>query len=197
MVTFYLIRHGQKEGGSGDPSLDKNGQMRTRHTAKFLKNKQISQIFASPFKRAIETADIIAKELGLDMEVDDRLRERMNWGDKEGENYKEFWREWQKTDLDRDYQPSHGYSSRECGRRLKSFLEDVSKNFNNNTILVVTHGGTIGDLLRNVFLEKNLPLITNETSKAMYILIPECSVTILKKNKDFTVEKIGDISHLK
>lgn len=196
MVTFYLIRHGQKEKVMGDPFLTEVGQLQAKYTGKFLKDKGIKQIFASSLKRTFETANIIAKELNLEVKTDDRLRERMNWGDKKAESFEEFWNEWQKTDLNRDYQPIHGYSSKESGRRLESFLQDVSKNLNDEVMLVVTHGGVIGDLLRNVFSEKDLPFVINEASKARYIDILECSITIIKKDKELIVEKIGDISHL-
>lgn len=196
MVTFYLVRHGQKEKLIGDPPLSQVGKKQAEHTAKFLKTKQIKFIFTSPFKRTSETASIIAKELGVEVKTDERLRERMNWGDKIGESFEEFISEWQKTDLDRDYQPSHGYSSKESGHRLESFLQDISKGIDDDIILVVTHGGIIGDLLRNVFLEKDLPFVTNEISKARYIEILECSITILKKDKELIPGKIGDISHL-
>jgi broad specificity phosphatase PhoE len=196
MATFYFVRHGQKELIAGDPSLTQIGREQAKHTAKFLKDKQIKQIFTSPLKRAMETAKIIAKELGLKIKTDDRLIERINWGEKKGESFREFWEEWQKTSLDRDYQPSHGYSSRESGRRLEAFLQDILKNSDNDAILIVAHGGIIEDLLFNIFPEKDLPLTSNKISKARYIEILECSATILKKNKDFAIEKIGDISHL-
>lgn len=177
--------------------MNKIGETKTKATAKFLKDKQIRQIFASPLNRTRDTANIIAKELGLKIKIDERLRERINWGDKRGESYEEFWAEWQKTDLDRDYQPSHGYSSRESGRRIEELLHEVSQTIDGGAVLAVTSGGIIGDLLRNIFPEKSLPLIINKESKAKYIEILECSITILKKDKDFSVEKIADISHLR
>jgi broad specificity phosphatase PhoE len=198
MVTFYIIRHGQKEGRSGDPSLDNVGKTKARATAEFLKDKQIKQIFSSPLKRTMDTAKIIAKELGLKVNVDSRLYERLNWGDRKGESYDDFWKEWQKTDLDRDYRPNYGYSSKESGQRLESVLQDIARDSRGNgNFLIVTSGGIIGDLLRNIFPEKILPLKTNETSGAKYIEILECSVTVIKKDKSYILEKIGNISHLK
>ncbi|MBI2033471.1 MAG: histidine phosphatase family protein, partial [Candidatus Levybacteria bacterium] len=151
MVTFYLIRHGQKETVMGDPSLSQVGRKQAEYTGKFFKDKKIERIYASPFKRTAETASIISKELNLDIAFDERLRERMNWGSKENETLEDFIKEWQKTDLDRDYQPHHGFSSRESGRRLESFLDEISKELTEGIVLAVTHGGIIGDLLRNVF----------------------------------------------
>jgi broad specificity phosphatase PhoE len=198
MTTIYFVRHGQKENIAGDPSLTQVGREQAKHTAKFLKDKQIRQVFTSPFKRTTETAKIIARELGLKIKTDDRLTERINWGEKRGESYREFWEEWQKTGLDRDYQPSHGFSSRESGRRLESFLKDVLRDSTgNDTILIVAHGGIIEDLLFNIFPKEDLPLTTNKISKVRYIEILECSVTILRKDKNFAIEKIGDISHLR
>jgi 2,3-bisphosphoglycerate-dependent phosphoglycerate mutase len=197
MTTIYFVRHGQKEHIAGDPSLTPTGREQAKHTAKFLKDKQIMKIFASPFKRTMETAKIIAKELGLKIKTDNRLTERINWGDKKGESFRKFWEEWQKTGLDRDYQPNHGFSSRESGRRLESFLRDTLKNLNDNdAILIVAHGGIIEDLLFNIFPERDLPLTTNKISKAKYIEILECSVTMLKKDSDYILRKIGDTSHL-
>jgi broad specificity phosphatase PhoE len=65
MVTFYIIRHGQKEGHSGDPALNSIGKIKAKATAKFLKDKQIKQIYASPLSRTMDTANVIAKELGV------------------------------------------------------------------------------------------------------------------------------------
>jgi broad specificity phosphatase PhoE len=197
MVTFYLIRHGQKEGHSGNPSLNSIGKIKVEATAKFLKDKQIKQIYTSPLKRTMDTANLIAKELGLQVKTDNRLYERINWGDKKGESYDDFWKEWQKTDLDRDYKPSHGYSSRESGQRLESVLQNIARDSKDNgNFLIVTSGGIIGDLLKNIFPERILPLKINETSGVKYIEILECSITVIKKDKDFILEKTADTSHL-
>jgi broad specificity phosphatase PhoE len=197
MITFYLIRHGQKEGHSGDPKLDNVGKIKAKATAKFLKYKHIKQIYASPLSRTMETASLIANELGLEVKIDQRLYERLNWGDRKGETYDNFWKEWQKTDLDRDYKPSHGYSSRESGQRLESVLQDITRDSRGNgNFLIVTSGGIIGDLLKNIFPEKILPLKTNETSGAKYIEILECSITVIRKDEGYILEKSGDLSHL-
>jgi broad specificity phosphatase PhoE len=197
MTTFYLIRHGKKEGVPGNPSLVNSEKSDVKLTAKYLKTKRIKKIFSSPMKRTMETSGIIAKELGLRVMVDKRLRERLNWGDKVGETWEDFWSEWQKTDLDRDYQPSYGYSSREAGKRLQSFMEEISKKCNDKAeILIVTHGGIIGDLLRNIFPIEKLPHKINKISGAKYIEILECSITMLKKDRAYTLEKINNISHL-
>lgn len=197
MITFYLIRHGQKEEDFGDSPLTDVGIKQAEYTAKYLKDKNIEHIYASPLKRTIQTAKIIAGELHLEVSTDGRLRERMNWGDKPNETFDQFMQECKKTDLDRDYQPSHGDSLRKAGHRLKSFLHDVLKSISQGTILVITCGGTIGDFLRNVFPEKNLPILKDGVSRARYIDILNCSVMVVEKNRGkFLLKQIGAINHL-
>lgn len=197
MITFFLIRHGQKEEGFGNSPLTDVGKKQAEYTAKYLKDKNIEYIYASPLKRTIQTAKIIAGELHLEVNTDGRLRERMNWGDKSNETFDQFMQEWKKTDFDRDYQPSHGDSSRKAGQRLESFLHDVSKSISQGTILVITCGGTIGDFLRNVFPKKDLPILKDEVSQARYIDILNCSITVVGKNRGkFLLKQIGAINHL-
>lgn len=197
MSLFYLVRHAQKESIPGDPSLTKTGIKQAKATVRYFKVKHIDKIYSGPLKRTLQTADIIAKELNLEIQIDQRLRERMNWGDKENETFAQFWDEWQKTDLNRKYQPIHGDSSCNAGKRMESFLRDVSRLSDNKNILVVTSGGVIGDLLRNIFKENDLPLVENKKSKARYINIFECSITILQNKQDqLKLVQVGMTSHL-
>lgn len=196
MILFYLVRHAQKEEVFGDPALTKLGVKQAEITEEYFRNKNIQSIYSSPFKRTLQTATIIANKLNLDVQKDQRLRERMNWGDKEGETFEEFMSEWIKTDIDRKYQPSHGDSSYNAGKRMELFIDNVFQ-IKKSNVLVVTHGGVIGDLLRNIFSENELPLVKDEKSKAKYIEIPESSITVLKKEQNkFILGEVGSIAHL-
>ena len=191
-MKIYLVRHGEKENFIGDPALTELGIKQARLTGEYFKSINIGHIFASPLKRTQMTASIIGKHLNLDFKIDDRLRERMNWGDRINQSFDDFLKEWNKGDLDRDYKPNNGDSSRETGNRFKKFLDefDIKEN-----ILVVTHGGTIGDFLRNNFEEKKLPMIT--TNNRYYVKITECSITTLNKNKDiYELLEVAKIEHL-
>lgn len=194
MSYVYLIRHGQKERMMGDPPLSAVGVAQAETTAKYFKDKNIEGIHSSPLRRTAETAGIIADKLKLTVKTNNRLRERMNWGDLQGESFDEFMEEWIKTDRNRQYQPIHGDSSYHAGKRMEDFLNSIKEDKN---ILVVTHGGIIGDLLRNLFPDKSLPTVENREAEIKYLEILECSITILKKGKaGFSLEKVGDISHL-
>jgi probable phosphoglycerate mutase len=81
------------------------------------------------------TAEEIAGALGLELLVDDRLRERTNWGDVEDETWDEFLRRWEQADRN------------ESRARMASFVEDVSAECPRSTFVVVTHGGIVDDYL--------------------------------------------------
>lgn len=49
--------------------------------------------------------------------------------------------------------------------------------------MFVTHGGTIGDLLRTLFPCNELPIIHNKKTGAKYIEILPGSVTVLEKEE--------------
>lgn len=121
----------------------------------------------------------------------------MNWGDKKGQSFDEFMVEWNKTDGDSFYKPTPGKSSFETGNNLKLFLDEISKNYNNQTILILAHGGTIGDFLRNVFREGELPFVMNEKTSSKYIEILGCSLTVVEKENDNYALKItNSLNHL-
>src|SRR3989344_6799912 len=83
---IYFVRHGEtesnvkriKQGPEG--SLTEKGREQALATAKrFPKHKGRPQvIISSPYKRTKETAEIIGKELNMDVEYSDLLMERKN-----------------------------------------------------------------------------------------------------------------------
>jgi len=196
MNTIYLIRHGQKENKPGDPPLTALGIKQAKVTATYIHTHKIHSIYTSPFLRTRQTAEIIAKQFQLPVISDERLKERLNWGDRKNETFDEFWNEWQKTDIDRTYQPLHGKSSTQNGLEIKSFLDTIGNN-QNQSIVIVTHGGTIGDLLRTIIPDSQLPHAINEKSGAKYLDILECSITqITADNSNYSLERINVINHL-
>lgn len=195
MMTFYFIRHGQKEAVPFDPPLTKIGVKQAEVTAEYLKTIPFKAIIASQKIRAKETAQIIAKQLNLPISTDDRLQERLEW--ENNVSFDEFIKEWNKTDIDRTYQPMKGNSSADNGKQMKEVIEDLANKHQEGNVLIVTHGGSIGDLLRNLFTEKAITHKTEPISGARYIDILECSVTTIKKSGDkYELLKLGDISHL-
>lgn len=156
MSTFYLIRHGKKQLTPGDPPLSDEGVVEASKTADFLSKKHIVQIFSSPLKRAFQTASLIADKNKLAVKMDDRLRERMNWGDVDNQSFTDFLKIWDQTNDDRAYIPNAGRSSRQTGLDLQNLIEEINTSDSDTEIVIVTHGGTITDFLLNVIPEKEI-----------------------------------------
>lgn len=197
MTTFYLIRHGQKEEIFGDPPLTQLGREQAEKTVEFFKNKRISLLFASPMRRTRETASFFSLPLSLMVNIDNRLKERLNWGEKTHESQQEFFEEWAKTDNDHSYISTHGESSVSCGMRMRTFLDELSEQYKNNAVLIVTHGGAIGDVLRNLFPKKSLPLTIDPKTYSPHIAIHECSITRVEQaDGEYKLDSLNQTHHL-
>jgi len=195
MITYYIVRHGTKDAVPFDPPLTTIGLKQAEITANHLKAISFKEVLASPKMRTKKTAEIIAKPHSLAVTTDDRLIERLEW--ENDESFDEFNAEWDKTDIDRSYLPKKGMSSEANGERMKRLLDELSNKHQEGNILIVTHGGTIGDLLRNLFTEEAIAHKMEPISGARYIDILECAVTTIKKNQNkYELLKLGDISHL-
>lgn len=84
---MILIRHGQSEfnavysvqrvdPGIADPRLTALGRAQAAEAAAALADQSIRRLIASPYTRALETAEIIAGTLGLAVEIEPLVRER-------------------------------------------------------------------------------------------------------------------------
>ena len=87
---FYFLRHGESEtnrrrviAGSQDPSLTERGLGQAHAAARQVSALPIAAVYASPKRRAADTARIAAAALGLPVRIIDNLRER-HWGELEG-----------------------------------------------------------------------------------------------------------------
>lgn len=195
MLTYYFIRHGTKEAIPFDPPLTETGIKQAEVTAEYLKGISFKIVIASPKLRTKQTAEIISKPHSLPIITDNRLIERLEW--ENDESFDNFITEWNKTDIDRKYQPRKGLSSSSNGEQMKKFLDELSNQYHDGDILIVTHGGTIGDLLRQLFTEKAIIHKTEPISGKKYIDILECSITTIQKNEEgYKLLNLNNISHL-
>jgi broad specificity phosphatase PhoE len=82
-IEVLVVQHGEKARAAGDPGLTETGVRQAAAVATWLEKKgtKVSSIWASPLKRAQQTAEPIAAAFGLPVQTDARLRERMNWDD--------------------------------------------------------------------------------------------------------------------
>lgn len=82
MKTIYFVRHGESEGNVGlvrqghHSSLTEKGMEQARFIANRAKKLPVEVLVSSSMKRAVETAEIIGKEIGMAPELSDLFIER-------------------------------------------------------------------------------------------------------------------------
>jgi broad specificity phosphatase PhoE len=90
-LKLILVRHGETywnderrvQGGDSDIELNDTGLEQARKLATFLADEPVIAILSSPLQRAIATAEVIASNHQLPVEVDQGLRE-LKVGELEG-----------------------------------------------------------------------------------------------------------------
>ena len=157
----------------------------------------MDRVYSSPLRRARETADIIGLRLGLPVVVDDRLRERANWGDLPGQTFEEFVEMWDRCTRDREYEPLIGDSAKQAGARLESFALDLGRDGRSGSVVAVGHGGLITDFLTNVIVAEELERWHPRFAEVHGQLVAECSITRIECAEDrYGLTKLADVSHL-
>jgi broad specificity phosphatase PhoE len=150
VTTLLLVRHGEtdwnRDGrwqGHSDTHLNEAGRQQAARLAAELDG--IDVVYSSDLARARETAEIVARRFGLDVAVDERLRER-SFGAWEGKTGPEIEAEF--GDAHARWLAGEGPGTdaepfTDFAARVRSFLEDALARHPEETVLVVAHGGSI------------------------------------------------------
>ncbi|MFF0510307.1 bifunctional RNase H/acid phosphatase [Streptomyces sp. NPDC004250] len=161
-ATFVLLRHGEtpltpqkRFSGSGgsDPSLSSVGREQAERVAESLARRgTVQAVVASPLARTRETAGIVAARLGLEVTVEEGLRET-DFGAWEGLTFGEV-RERYPADLDAwlsspEARPTGGGESfAATGERVAATRDRLVRAYAGRTVLLVSHVTPIKTFLR-------------------------------------------------
>jgi alpha-ribazole phosphatase len=160
MTMLLLVRHGQtlwneqsRYLGWSDLALNELGKRQTQALVEQLADREFKAIYSSDLQRATDVARAIARRSHRVVRPDSRLRE-MAFGSIEGLTFDEAqarqparmsaWLSDVYQTLP-DAEPYNVFSA-----RISSFLADVRLKFPESAVLVVTHGGPIREILRQV-----------------------------------------------
>lgn len=152
MTLLYLVRHGETDWnlqrriqGSTDIPLNETGRLQARRTGSLLARRSWDAIISSPLVRAVETATIIADELGLGApEIVNAIVERA-YGEAEGLDDRELARRFPGNT------PVAGRESRQDVRaRVMPALAAIAENRPGQHLILTTHGGVIRTVLETV-----------------------------------------------
>ena len=76
MTEILFIRHGHPLSGHVDPPLSPTGRQQAAEVGRWLADREVDVVVASPMARALETAELAAHKMGLPLTaVLDDLRE--------------------------------------------------------------------------------------------------------------------------
>ncbi|MCZ4100822.1 bifunctional RNase H/acid phosphatase [Streptomyces sp. H39-C1] len=160
-TTFVLLRHGEtaltpekRFSGSGgtDPDLSETGRRQAQQAAiSFAARGTVQAIVSSPLARCRQTAEAVASRLGLEVRIDEGLRET-DFGVFEGLTFGEV-RERYPAELD-DWlasaktAPPGGESFAAVARRVSLSRDKLLARYAGKTVLLVTHVTPVKTLVR-------------------------------------------------
>ncbi|WP_432015343.1 bifunctional RNase H/acid phosphatase [Streptomyces cucumeris] len=161
-ATFVLLRHGEtaltpekRFSGSGgtDPELSPVGRRQAELVASALAARgTVQAIVSSPLRRCRETAGAVAARLGLEVRIDEGLRET-DFGAWEGLTFAEA-KERYPDDLDawlsstKAAPTGGGESFATVARRVAASRDQLIARYSGRTVLLVTHVTPIKTLVR-------------------------------------------------
>ncbi|WP_411147266.1 bifunctional RNase H/acid phosphatase [Streptomyces sp. A30] len=204
-ATFVLLRHGEtpltpqkRFSGSGgsDPSLSDIGlEQAERVAAALARRGTIQDIVASPLARTRETAAAVATLLGLEVTIEDGLRET-DFGAWEGLTFGEV-RERYPDDLtkwlaDPDAEPTGGGESfAATATRIAATRDKLVAAYAGRTVLLVTHVTPIKTFVRLALGAPPESLFRMELSAA------SLSAVAYYADGNASVRLLNDTSHLR
>jgi broad specificity phosphatase PhoE len=182
-TIIHFIRHGENPANLTrefscrrvDYPLTERGIQQARQTAEHLRSRSLAAVYASPLKRASQTATILAEALELPVMIREEFRE-INVGRLEDEPPTEenwalhdrIFETWLHGD------PAVRFPDGECQldllRRMRMGLEEIVTTYPGREVALVGHGGILAATIGHLCFG-NLP---NEGDH-----IPNCSITEL------------------
>jgi probable phosphoglycerate mutase len=144
--VIAFVRHGQtavnragRLQGRHDAPLTEDGAAQATRVARALAVEAPALVLSSPLLRARTTAEAIAAEIGVTVEVDERLVE-MDYGEWDQRALTdvapEVWREWRATP---GYAPPGGESLEAVSDRVVDFCTARAEEWRDALVVAVSH----------------------------------------------------------
>jgi len=153
MTTVYFIRHAHSPyipGMERTKGLSDRGRQDAAEVARLLKDEGIDVLVSSTYDRAILTIKDLAEELGLDIRLEEDLRERRLADEGYVISDEQFFECKRKLYEDWDYAFPGGESGKQAQSRAVSVLQGILEQYRGKKIGIGTHGD-IMTLMMNYF----------------------------------------------
>lgn len=154
---MILVRHAESEWnrhfsrtridpGIEDPALTDLGRLQAERLIEHLADQGVRQLVASPYRRTLETASIVARELDLPIAIEPLVRERCVYSCDHGtprSRLVDLWPGLDFSHLEECWWGGPTESEANLKRRAATFRKRTAAWANRSTIAVVTHWGFI------------------------------------------------------
>jgi len=147
MKYIYFVRHSIRDftvREDREVPLTEEGVMLANDLKSFFLNKNITNIYTSPYIRAVQTIEPTANLLKINMVLEDNLRERTvgTWVD----NFSDFsLNQWNNF----EYKLENGESLNEVQQRMLIAYDDILKKEKSN-IIISGHGTSLATLFNSI-----------------------------------------------
>lgn len=158
----YFVRHGQSEDNtapvfrSPDSPLNEKGKKQAESIAQRVSKLSFDALVASPFERAKQTAEAIAKATGKQPEYSEFFVERVKPTYINGKPYTDekanaLWREWEKSLYTPSMRAEDGENFDDLIARADKALTFL-QNRPEKSLVVVTHGYFLRTIVARILL---------------------------------------------
>jgi probable phosphoglycerate mutase len=201
-TDVLLVRHGESgsmvggaslalSDGLGDPPLAPGGRAEAESVGARLAREEISAIYTSPLRRCVETAEPLARSLGISPKVERDLRE-VFLGEWEGGLYRKKFAEQdpialrmlaeQRWDVIPGAEPAGEFS-----RRVHAAISLIAAAHAGEKIAVFTHAGVIGEALAQASGSEPFAFIGPNNASISQLLVT---------SDKWVIRRFNDASHL-
>jgi probable phosphoglycerate mutase len=201
-TQLMLVRHGEsapvRDGvpvpmleGKSDPELDPVGVEQAERLASRLGDLDIAAIYVTPLKRTHQTAAPLAARLGLELRPEPDLME-VGLGEWEGGLFRQRVREQHPiavrmlTEQRWDVIPG-AESGDAFAARVRRGIERIAAAHPDQTVVVVSHGGTIGQILSLATGARTLALAGADNGSVSELIV---------FGEHWLLRRYNDVTHL-
>jgi broad specificity phosphatase PhoE len=197
-MKLIIVRHGETHEnvakiiqGQTDGKLTELGIEQARTVGVRLKDEKIDIAYVSDLERTCATAaEILHYHPNVPVVYTKELRERAwgVWEGKKSEERKEFFTN-EGHSID-NYKPKGGESFDEMQERMLHFIQKILGKHRKDTVLIVSHGGTLTSFYLSLFQKAREEYKTYHPKNA--------AITILEisDDKKHTVHVLNCVKHL-
>lgn len=200
MSRIILVRHGRtawhaegRYAGTADIPPDDVGCRQAEAVARYFEGVKIDCIYSSPLSRCLDLAKEIAPGHGLEVVVDDRLRE-IDLGRWDGETYKEIFERDGEILRDWTRDPTSvaipgGETLLAVQERSMDWFSDATATYPEGTVVASSHGGPIRTMIAAI--------IGSPLSRVFRLTVDLASISIVNyKDKYSNLELLNERCHL-